>query len=100
MRRYHRSPSLPFLIAGIKPAGSSLSGLNDREATGVAKTSQNASGGAKTAPLAFLISLFLGGVFMGAGAAVAILEMGDGFPLHMLGLIVAAIGIIRCPEVE
>jgi hypothetical protein len=100
MRRYHRFHSLPFLIAGIEPVGSSLSGLNGSGATSVAKTPQKPSGEAKTCPIGFLISLFLGGVSVGAGVAMEINGMDHGFPLQIIGFITIAVGIVRCPEVQ
>jgi hypothetical protein len=99
MRRYHHSPSIPFLIIGSEAAGSFRSSLNASEATHVAETPQTASQPAKTARIAFIGSLALGGFLAGAGLAVEIAGFREvGQTLYAAGFALCAVAIIRHPK--
>jgi hypothetical protein len=99
MRRYHHSPSIPFLIIGSEAAGSSRSGLNTSRATHVAETPQTASSGQKNGSTVFIASLALGGFLAGAGIAVEIAGFREvGQALYAAGFALCAVAIVRHPK--
>lgn len=103
MRRYHRSPSIPFHIARVEclqePVRASVDGLNASGATSVAQDRQTASQTAKNALRVFLWSLWVSGVAVGAGLALELNGMmHHGLFAQAFGFFVAVVSVLRHPE--
>lgn len=102
MRRYHHSPSIPFLIANAEgvcePVGSSLSGVDASRATDGAPDHQAASDGLKKAPCLFLWSLWIAGLAIGGGLALELNGMmHQGLFAQAFGFFIAGVAVIRHP---
>jgi hypothetical protein len=99
MRRYHHSPSIPFLIIGSEAAGSSRSAMKASDASMYRPAPQTASSGQKNGSTVFIASLALGGFLAGAGIAVEIAGFREvGQALYAAGFALCAVAIVRHPK--
>jgi hypothetical protein len=105
MRRYHHSPSIPFLIANAQcvqePLGASLSASDSSGAISGPSDHSDASAGVKTALRVFLWSLMVAGFAIGGGLALELAGMMyQGLWTQAFGFLVAGAAIILKPEGE
>ena len=103
MRRYHHSPSIPFLIARVdgpqEAIGGPVDGLNGPGGIRNPSGDQRPLEAAKNASLVFVASMWVAGVIIGVGLA---LELNGGGPYGLFvqaaGFFIAAVSVLRHPE--
>lgn len=98
IRRYHHSPSIPFLISSSLFSGP-LSGLKSFAAPSGPSAPQNASTGLPIASRKLLAGILSGGLVALAGIGVEVTgEPLVGNALYGIGILVSAVAVIFHPE--